>query len=132
MIILTGAAGFIGSCILAKLNERGYNDIIIVDHFEGEGDEKKLNLQGKRYARFYDKSEFIDLIQKNKLEGEVSCVIHMGACSSTTLQDEAYYLKNNFEFSRILAQWSLAHQARFIYASSAATYRDCAHGHKND
>lgn len=131
MIILTGGAGFIGSCILARLNEEGRKDIIVVDHIEG-GDIKKDNLSNKHYADFIDKKDFLQLILKEKFDISVDNVIHMGACSSTTLNDAQYFRENNFEYSCSLARWSLHHRARFIYASSAATYGDGSLGYSDD
>jgi len=130
MVIVTGAAGFIGSCIVAKLNERGSEDLILVDHL-GDGLKEK-NLEGKKYARYYDKKEFLDLIKADAIKDEVSCVIHMGACSSTTLQDEQYFEENNYQYTKTLAQWAIEHKVRFIYASSAATYGDGSAGYCDD
>ena len=65
MIVITGAAGFIGSCIVAKLNGLGKNDLILVDHYEGNDDPKKRNLVGKEYVRFLDKQEFLKDIEQN-------------------------------------------------------------------
>lgn len=133
MIIVTGAAGFIGSCIVAKLNERGRADLVLVDHVEGEGNGgKKENLKNKKYARYYEKTDFLDLVLQERWREDVEAVIHMGACSSTTLQDADYFQKNNFEYTRHLARWALRRNARFIYASSAATYGDGSSGYKDD
>lgn len=129
MIIVTGAAGFIGSCIVAKLNERGQKDLILVDHLD---ELKKKNIERKQYARYYDKKDFLDLIAREHLGERPEAVIHMGACSSTTLQDAQYFRENNFEYTRSLAQWALQHNIRFIYASSAATYGDGSAGYKDD
>jgi ADP-L-glycero-D-manno-heptose 6-epimerase len=131
MIILTGAAGFIGSCVLSQLNKEGISDIIIVDHWENN-DPKKKNIADKKYAKYYDKTEFLELIKNDKLKDKVDCLIHMGACSSTILNDEDYYEKNNYEYSKILAEWAIKHKVRFIYASSAATYGDGALGYNDD
>ena len=131
MIVVTGGAGFIGSCIVARLNAEGHNDLLIVDHVP-DGDAKKDNLQNKSYGKYYDKEEFLALVQKDKLSSGIKSLIHMGAWSSTTGQDVAYYEKNNFQYSCHLAQWALAHRARFIYASSAATYGDGHLGYQDD
>ena len=130
MIVVTGGAGFIGSCILANLNGRGLHDIIVVDHLDDE--QKKENLKSKKYVRYFDKKDFLHLVETNKLDSKISCVIHMGACSSTVLKDAEYFEENNFSYSRKLAEWSLAHGARFIYASSAATYGDGSLGYSDD
>jgi len=131
MIILTGGAGFIGSCILARLNEQGREDIIVVDHIENGG-RKRKNLEGKKYMDYMDKTDFIQQARKDANFGPVEAVIHMGACSSTTLTDAKYYRENNFEYSCHLNRWALHHDARFIYASSAATYGDGSLGYSDD
>jgi len=130
MIILTGAAGFIGSCTLAALNAVGRSDILIVDHLNN--DLKPKNFRSKKFIEYLDRSDFLDLIQKDQVTSNVDCIIHMGACSSTILQDEQYYETNNFLYTKILAQWAFDHKARFIYASSAATYGDGAQGYSDD
>jgi len=146
MIVVTGAAGFIGSCVVAQLNERGQEDLVLVDHLEctKDGcphrrslpesceDPKTKNLANKKFAAYCDKADFLDMILKDQLPWDVSAIIHMGACSSTTLQDAEYFQKNNFEYTRHLAQWALDHKVRFIYASSAATYGDGSCGYKDD
>ena len=129
MIVVTGAAGFIGSCIVAKLNERGEQDLILVDHLHDGLKEK--NLEGKKYTQYHDKKDFLELVKQNQLT-DVKCVIHMGACSSTTLQDEKYFEENNYQYTRTLAQWAMDHGVRFIYASSAATYGDGSTGYCDD
>ena len=98
MIVVTGGAGFIGSNIVKELNDRGINDIIIVDHLEKE-DEKQKNIQKKKYGKYFDKKEFLHFVLEDKLDPAITHIIHMGACSSTTLTDEKYYQENNFEYS---------------------------------
>ncbi len=130
MIILTGGAGFIGSCILAGLNKRGIDDILVVDHLNHEL--KKVNLGQKHYREYLEKDVFIERIGNNEISPKVECVIHMGACSSTTLQDESYYVTNNLEYSKTLARWCVNHGARLIYASSAATYGVGSKGYSDE
>lgn len=130
MIIVTGAAGFIGSCIVSRFNKDGREDLVLVDHIEN--DLKKKNLEGKKYQSYFEKEEFRNLIQSGEFSEEVSCVVHMGACSSTTFQDADYFEDNNYQYTKTLAQWSLEKGARFIYASSAATYGDGSNGYKDD
>ncbi|MFT5169545.1 MAG: ADP-L-glycero-D-manno-heptose 6-epimerase [Candidatus Omnitrophota bacterium] len=138
MILVTGAAGFIGSCIVAGLNELGREDIIVVDdyvctkQFSKKGNDlKKFNLQNKKFIKFIDKDLLLEKIESNELS-DVKCVIHMGACSSTTIQDEIYFEDNNFLYTKSLAEWALAQNVRFIYASSAATYGDGSIGYNDD
>ena len=131
MIIVTGGAGFIGSCLVSKLNQLGHKDIVIVDHWDQDGLKKK-NLAGKYFQRFYDKTDFLGLVLADKIDGNVFAIVHMGACSSTTGQDRDYYLKNNFEYSCHMARFALTKKARFIYASSAATYGDGERGYSDD
>ena len=130
MIVVTGGAGFIGSCILARLNEDGRKDIIVVD--ELDGDLKKKNLEKKKFQQYQDKKDFLESAWKDRLDSKIDTIIHMGACSSTTLQDARYFEENNFSYTRHLAQWALKHKARFIYASSAATYGDGTLGYRDD
>jgi len=130
--VVTGAAGFIGSCLVAELNARGRHDLILVDHLIGDNDPKKLNLAGKRYQRYYDKAEYLKLLKRDLFDFDVQAILHMGACSSTTLQDADYFEKNNFAYSCTVAQWALKNKARLIYASSAATYGDGLLGYSDD
>ena len=132
MIVVTGAAGFIGSCLAAELNSRGRYDLIVVDHLSGEDDPQKKNLAGKRYHRYYDKAEYLKLLKRDQFDFDVECILHMGACSSTTLQDADYFEKNNFEYTCVVAQWALKNKARLIYASSAATYGNGELGYSDD
>jgi len=132
VIIVTGGAGFIGSCIVARLNSLGHNDLIIVDHFDGPGDLKRRNIENKRYCQYLDKAEFLDQVKNGRLPGSVRAVIHMGACSSTTGTDPDYYEHNNFQYTRHLADWCIRHGIPFIYASSAATYGDGSQGYADD
>ena len=132
MIVVTGAAGFIGSCLVARLNELGRGDLIVVDHYENDRDLKKQNLAGKKYQRYYDKAEFLKLIRRDQFDFDVTCIMHMGACSSTTLQDAEYFQSNNFEYSLQVAQWAHKYNARLIYASSAATYGAGEYGYGDE
>ncbi len=130
MIVVTGAAGFIGSCIVAQLNHRGVRDLLLVDRWDSDGLMKK-NLEGKSYTKFYDKCDFLQLMLSDGIAEDVQAVIHMGACSSTTGDDRGYYLRNNFEYSCHVARWALRKKARLIYASSAATYGDGLNGYSD-
>ena len=132
MIVVTGAAGFIGSCLVARLNELKRQDIIAVDHYDGDDDIKKKNLAGKKYVRYFDKAEYLKLLRRDQFDLDIECIFHMGACSSTTLQDAAYFQSNNFEYSCVVAEWAVKYKARLIYASSAATYGDGSQGYSDD
>ncbi|MFA7403288.1 MAG: ADP-glyceromanno-heptose 6-epimerase [Pelobacteraceae bacterium] len=136
MIIVTGGAGLIGSAVVQRLNERGREDILIVDHL-GTTD-KWRNLTPLRFMDYLEKDAFEKLLDDGTLPGrlpgnqKLDAVIHLGACSATTEPDATYLIRNNFEYSRKLALASLASDARFIYASSAATYGDGEHGFIDD
>lgn len=118
-IIVTGGAGFIGSCVVAKLNEIGRDDIYIVDNVNTS--EKWMNLRNKKYIRYYHKNEFLDELKN--IEG-VEAIIHLGACSATTEQDFDYLYKNNYLYTIALYNYCVEKQISFLYASSAATYGD--------
>ncbi len=130
MIIVTGGAGFIGSALVWKLNKMGEEEIVIVD--ELGSDEKWKNLIGLRFINIYHPDEFMELILGNTFPFEVDTIFHLGACSSTTEKDADYLLQNNFHYSRNLAKYAITNRARFIYASSAATYGDGSMGYLDD
>ncbi len=127
--IVTGGAGFIGSCLLAKLNSEGVDDILVVDALGSS--EKWKNLEGKVFEDYLEKDVFLDLLESGKLGKSFERVIHMGAESSTTETDAAYLVENNYRYSRRLCEWSLAHKVPFLYASSAATYGDGSAGYQD-
>ncbi len=120
MIVLTGGAGFIGSCFLKKLNDMKIYDIIVVDHL-GAGDKWK-NLIGKRFSQFIDKTTFRQYIRDKDYGATLDAIIHLGACSVTTERDADYMLDNNYIYSIELAEYANDFEAKFIYASSGATY----------
>jgi ADP-L-glycero-D-manno-heptose 6-epimerase len=130
MIVVTGGAGFIGSAIVQKLNQRGVSDILVVDDLDHE--EKKRNLAVLKYADLQNKAAFLKAIQARTHKSPIKAIIHMGACSSTTETNREFLTQNNFEYTRHLAEFSLEKNVRFIYASSAATYGDGAHGYLDD
>lgn len=123
-IIVTGGAGFIGSCIVRELNDRGVEDITVVDHI-AETD-KWMNLRNKKYTKYVNRDEF--LAGLSSYAGKVSHIIHMGACSSTTEKNFDFLYKNNLEYTQTLWKFCVENQISFIYASSAATYGDGAQG----
>jgi len=136
MIIVTGGAGLIGSAVVQHLNQLGREDILIVDHL-GHSD-KWRNLTALRFMDYLEKDSFERMLDdcslNSRLPGgrSLEAVIHLGACSATTEPDATYLIRNNFEYSRKLALTALAADARFIYASSAATYGDGEYGFVDD
>ena len=130
MIIITGGAGFIGSAIAAQLNSRGVNDILIVDIL-GD-DEKWKNLRKLSYVDYVEADDFLDMLTAGEVDWPVEAVFHMGACSDTTEQNCTYLVNNNYEYSKLVANWTVEAGARFIYASSAATYGDGSNGFADD
>ncbi|MFA3782450.1 ADP-glyceromanno-heptose 6-epimerase [Melioribacteraceae bacterium 4301-Me] len=130
MIVVTGGAGFIGSAVVWKLNLIGKENIIIVD--ELGSDEKWKNLNGLKFADFFHKDDFIQLILEDNISFDIDSIIHLGACSSTTEKNADYLMDNNFKYSQVLADYSVKNNIRFIYASSAATYGDGSNGYDDD
>ncbi len=120
MIIVTGGAGFIGSAIVWRLNQLGKNNIIIVD--ELGKDEKWKNLVALDYNDYHDKTAFIERVEKNSITFKIDAIIHMGANSATTEKDADHLMSNNYAYTKKLALFAENTGARFIYASSAATY----------
>ena len=126
-ILVTGGAGFIGSALVWALNQRGHTDIVISD-FLGN-DEKWRNLVPLKFADYVEADSFREHLRSNPAAfGRFSTVFHLGACSATTERNASYLIDNNYNVTKELAAWSLEHGARFIYASSAATYGDGAQG----
>lgn len=124
MIIVTGGAGFIGSCVVRSLNDRGIDDIIIVDNI-AETD-KWRNMANKRYIKYYNRDEFLEHLPA--YAGRVTNVFHLGACSATTERNFDYLYKNNLEYTKTLWKFCADNNASFVYASSAATYGDGSQG----
>lgn len=130
MILITGAAGFIGSAVVWELNRRGRRDLVLVDKL-GSGDKWK-NLLGLRFAEFIDREELFARLSTDKWASEIECVFHIGANADTTFLDGDSLYEWNYDFSRALGDWSLNNGIRFIYASSAAVYGDGALGFSDD
>ena len=123
-VIVTGGAGFIGSCIVRTLNDMGIEDITIVDHI-CETD-KWMNMRNKKYTEYINRDEFLEKLPE--YAGKVTHIIHMGACSATTERDFDFLYKNNYEYTKTLWKFCTENQISFIYASSAATYGDGKEG----
>ena len=124
MIVVTGAAGFIGSNIVAALNARGQDDVIAADNpqmFRETG-----NLRGLRVQAELDKDNLHEWLEQNT--ASVEAIIHMGACSDTTQNDRAFMMANNFKYTCRLWNFCTRFGKRFVYASSAATYGDGSNG----
>src|SRR5687767_7428020 len=105
MYVVTGGAGFIGSAFVARLNQMGTDDILIVDEL---GDSSKwLNLRSLRYTQYLHKDDFHSKMNAGLFKGKVDAVIHMGACSSTTETDVDYLMRNNVEYSKDICRFAL-------------------------
>lgn len=130
MIIITGGAGFIGSAMLWKLNQQGREDLLVVDALDAT--DKWRNLVHRRFADYWDHRELLCRLEAGRMPKDVTALVHMGACSSTTERDSQYLMQNNTQYTRSLAEWALKSGARFIYASSGATYGDGSQGYSDD
>jgi ADP-L-glycero-D-manno-heptose 6-epimerase len=118
--IVTGAAGFIGSQIVAGLNARGVTDIIAVDNLENA--DKFRNLVAGEIADYLDKREFVERLLAGQFDEAVDAVLHQGACSDTMQTDGRYMMDNNYRYSRVLLDWCQEEAVPYLYASSAAVY----------
>ena len=116
--IVTGAAGFIGSRLVAGLNRRGVREIIVVDNLQQS--EKMRNLVDCEIADYIDQAQLAETLEK--LEGSIEAVFHQGACSDTMESDGRYMMENNYAYSRRLLDWCQDEEVPFIYASSASVY----------
>lgn len=130
MYVVTGAAGFIGSCFVAKLNAEGIKDLLLVD--ESGKTEISKNLKGKLFSDLINKETFRKSVSDNRLPNTLQAVVHMGACSSTTEKNVEFMMDNNYRYTLELAEWCVRNHVRFIYASSAATYGDGKNGYDDD
>ncbi|AAQ60707.1 ADP-glyceromanno-heptose 6-epimerase [Chromobacterium violaceum] len=119
-IVVTGAAGFIGSNLVKGLNQRGITDIIAVDNLSN-GD-KFHNLVDCEISHYLDKHEFLHLLLDGEYEGELSAILHQGACSDTMNHDGKYMMDNNYQYTLALFDYCQHEEIQFLYASSAATY----------
>lgn len=127
MIVVTGAAGFIGSCLLTKLNNEGYTDLVLVDDFSIEA--KKGNWQAKKYRQLVDRTQFFSWLEEN--ENQVQFVFHIGARTDTTAFDASVFDALNLNYSKQLWRICAKHALPMVYASSAATYGMGEHGYED-
>ena len=118
MIVVTGAVGFIGSCLISKLNKENFNAIIAVDKFDSP--EKNKNLEGKKIQKKIDRDEFESWLNKN--QHEVEFIFHLGARTDTTEFDRDLLDKLNTTYSKMVWLKCIEYQIPLVYASSAATY----------
>ncbi len=127
-IIVTGAAGFIGSCMVQYLNEQGFENLILVDDFGVE--EKRINWESKKYLQIVERYNLFEWLHKNK--PQIDFVIHLGARTDTTEFNYAIHEELNLEYSQDIWNYCTAYQVPLIYASSAATYGAGEFGYDDD
>jgi len=128
MIVVTGAAGFIASCLITRLNEDKFYDLVLVDDFSNE--EKNKNFEGKRFVEKVDRKEFASWLRKN--EEQVQFVFHIGARTDTTEFNKAIFDELNLTYTKELWNICAEYAIPFVYASSAATYGGGEYGYKDD
>jgi ADP-L-glycero-D-manno-heptose 6-epimerase len=128
MIVVTGAAGFIGSNLIKKLNEENFNYIIAVDNFNNAS--KNSNLNGLKIKERVERHLFFDWLDKN--QEEVEFIFHIGARTDTTEFNWAIFQELNVDYSKAVWQGCVKYQIPLIYASSAATYGLGEHGYDDD
>jgi ADP-L-glycero-D-manno-heptose 6-epimerase len=119
-IVVTGAAGFIGSNLVRALNGRGVRDVVAVDNLATA--DKFRNLVDCQIDDYIDKVEFLQLVKGERLGSSVEAVFHQGACSNTMETDGRYMMENNYRYTLALFHWCQRHKVPLVYASSAATY----------
>ncbi len=119
-ILVTGAAGFIGSNLVKALNARGERDVLAVDNLSRA--EKVANLADLELSDYIDKLDLLELLAAGSLDGRIGAVLHQGACSDTMQSDGRYMMENNYRYSLELLEWCQARKIPFIYASSASVY----------
>jgi ADP-L-glycero-D-manno-heptose 6-epimerase len=127
MIIVTGAAGFIGSCLVAKLNAEGYTDVVVVDDFSDPA--KMKNLEGKKYSKAIHRDEFVNWLRAN--HKMVQFIFHLGARTDTTEFNKEIFDRLNLNYSKSVWEVCVEFGLPLVYASSAATYGLGEHGYKD-
>lgn len=127
MIVVTGAAGFIGSCLVSKLNHENFKDIIVVDDFSRA--DKNTNLEGKTYSAKVHRDDFFDWLKEN--EEEVQFIFHIGARTDTSEFDVDLFDKLNLNFTKQMWNACVEYGIPLLYASSAATYGLGEHGYED-
>ena len=118
-LVVTGAAGFVGSNLVKALNARGVTDIVAVDNLQRA--DKVANLADLEIADYIDKREYLARVESGRAP-EATVILHQGACSDTMETDGRYMMENNYDYSTALMRWCNARKVRFIYASSASVY----------
>jgi ADP-L-glycero-D-manno-heptose 6-epimerase len=127
-IVVTGAAGFIGSCMVQSLNDKGFENLLLVDDFGIEA--KRKNWEGKNYLEILERHSFFEWLELHK--PKIDLIIHLGARTDTTEFDYSIHEALNLEYSKSIWNYSVAHQIPLIYASSAATYGAGELGYNDD
>lgn len=128
VIVITGAAGFIGSCLVAYLNEQGFTNLILVDDFSR--DDKLPNLKGKKWLQQIHREIFFNEI--SSLDYKIDFIFHLGARTDTTEFDYAVHQKWNLDYSIQVWKYCTAHHVPLVYASSAASYGDGEFGYHDN
>lgn len=128
IIMVTGAAGFIGSCLVSYLNEKGYEKLILVDEFNRI--DKTPNLEGKKYLEKVERDNLLEWLEEHK--PAVGFVFHLGARTDTTEFDYAVHERLNLEYSQDIWNYCIIHNIPLVYASSAATYGSGELGYSDD
>ena len=128
MIVITGAAGFIGSALAAHLNALRFNDLVLVDDFSRT--DKAANTADLRFTAKVERSQFFEWLDAN--EHQVQFIFHLGARTDTTEQNRALFDELNLKYSQAVWERCIAYGLPLVYASSAATYGGGEHGYRDD